>query len=290
MQIPWHLRWLDLDDGPLADAHGAGVTVALLDSGAAALPALPESGIRRLSYAGEAADARDSSLDGHGTSVAGIVASRDVNIPGVAIEAEVLAFDVYGVDGRPTDYRVVAALTKALELGVDLICCTFTLPELDDDLREVLAALRAAEVPVIVAAGNRGRQRSAFPEDVGEGLITVAALDPKDRVLANSRYGEWTTIAVPGLQILTWTSSGRPQRNFTGTSAAAPLLTAVLARVLTKVRERGGEAGVRAVKARLVDLLVSTAQSRRSPVPILGTAAFVEACIALADKLHGAPV
>ena len=156
---PWHIRWLKLEDGPWKVTHGAGIKVALLDSGVGKIRALTEERVRRLSHDGEPIEPTDRSADSHGTSVAGIVASVDKRILGIAPEADYSAFLVYGVDGRPADFRVKAALRKASELAVDVVCCTFTLPQADDELRSAITGLAAAGIPVIVSAGNSAMRR-----------------------------------------------------------------------------------------------------------------------------------
>ena len=278
---PWHIRWLKLEDGPWKVTHGAGIKVALLDSGVGKIRALTQERVRRLSHDGEPIEPTDRSADSHGTSVAGIVASVDKRILGIAPEADYSAFLVYGVDGRPADFRVKAALRKATELAVDVVCCTFTLPQADDELRSAIAGLAAAGIPVIVSAGNSAQQRDEFPETV-PGLITVAAHNPDGRLLPNSRYGDWTTIAAPGMRITTWKSSGQEDPLFSGTSAAAPLLTGVVTLALAQALAVGGEAGRDAVKLALADLLVETSE-RRGPVPLLAAGAFYDAAVAMAQ-------
>jgi len=278
---------LKLEEGPWKQTKGAGIEVAILDSGVGKVRALAADRIRRLAHDGQAIDEVDRSAQSHGTSVAGILASTDPRVPGIAPEATYTSFTVYGVDGRPADFRVAAALREAVARGVDLVCCTFTLPRVEGELREALELLRGAGIPLIVSAGNSARQRDEFPEGVA-GLITVAALNPEGRLLPNSRYGAWTTVAAPGTRILTWKSSGREDPLFSGTSAAAPLLTGVITLALAEALAVAGELGRDAVKAALPELLLETSV-RRGPVPQLDAPRFHAAAVARAREAARAP-
>lgn len=282
MAQPWHITWLQLERGLWRETKGAGVKLALLDSGVAEVPGMDEGRVRRRSHGGELGRPRDSSSDGHGTSVAAIVGSDAPQVPGIAPEAELECFAVYGVDARPAAFRVAKALSKAVELGVDAICCTFTLPRLDEDLEAALAEAAEAKIPVIVAAGNRANLAAEFPEKV-EGLITVAALTNRGVLVPNTRYGSWTSVAAPGLNIRTWSPGGRINNRFTGTSAAAPVFTGVFALLLAAAEARGGAEARGRVREQLAELLRETSE-RRGPVPILQTESLSQASAALADR------
>lgn len=282
MSVPWHIRWLNLEDGLWEQTKGEGARVALLDSGVADISVLDHDKLRRLTHEGEPARARDRSANGHGTAVAGIVSARHRRTPGIAPEADCLCLDVYGVDGRPSDYRAAEAMKFVAQSGeVDLVCCTFTFRRVSDELSEGLAALREANIPVLIASGNRRRETSAFPEEL-EGVTTVGAMTSSSRMLSNSRFGDWTTVAAPGMRIATWRTSGRVDRQFTGTSAAAPVLTGVCALLLAQARSLGGDAAVDAVRGQLHQLIVDSSETKRRDVPFLDVEALTKATLNLA--------
>jgi subtilisin family serine protease len=103
------------------DADGAGISVAIVDSGIDAdHPALGGRTIRRLRVEIEGDDARvvddpaASDLVGHGTACAGIVA-------GIAPAAELISIRVLGSDNRGKGRAVAAAVDWAIDAGVAVV-------------------------------------------------------------------------------------------------------------------------------------------------------------------------
>jgi subtilisin family serine protease len=103
------------------DADGAGISVAIVDSGIDAdHPALGGRTIRRLRVEIEGDDARvvddpaASDLVGHGTACAGIVA-------GIAPAAELISIRVLGSDNRGKGRAVAAAVEWAIDAGVAVV-------------------------------------------------------------------------------------------------------------------------------------------------------------------------
>ncbi|KAL0145538.1 peptidase S8/S53 domain-containing protein, partial [Mucor lusitanicus] len=106
---------------------------------------------------------RNSSADGHGTHVAGIIAGYDPenNFEGVAPGASLGMWRVFSCDGESTtDEVLLDALIMAYEAGVHIISMSIgsTQPFSDDSvpLVKVVNQITAADVSVVVAAGNEG--------------------------------------------------------------------------------------------------------------------------------------
>lgn len=104
----------------LPDLTGAGVKVALLDSGAdAAHPALQIA--ESVTTCGET----DTTPGSHGTHCAGILASRDLQYPGVAPGVELINVKVLQANGNGRHTYIIAGIDAALDRGAQI--CSLSL-------------------------------------------------------------------------------------------------------------------------------------------------------------------
>jgi hypothetical protein len=239
---------------------GGRIHVAILDSGVARTRGLPDDRIMQLQPSGAPAERRDRTSTFHGTQVVSVLASADPEAIGIAPEVRCSCFNVYDVRQRPVESRVIAAFDRALAMRVDLICCAFTLDRLSEQLRARIEAARAALIPIVASATNTG-ESSPFP-DRADGVICVAASTALATIMARPT-GCSAKIAAPGFAILASTPVG--VRQFSGTSAAAPVAAGLIVLALAHARTRGVEPWFR---RNLRELLVSTANPRTQPPSI----------------------
>ncbi|WP_134741010.1 S8 family serine peptidase [Nocardioides sp. 503] len=156
---------------------GAGVTVAVLDSGVAQSDRLEPV------LQGVSSGKSTELLDPQGTAVAGLIAGRgkpDQPI-GIAPGARIMDVRVYdrnqandpAAELEPSMDRLLAGLRQVAALprgavGVVNVSLTLTLPEeLRDDLRDVLADLAAKDVVVVAATGDRPEEGQPLYADFG---------------------------------------------------------------------------------------------------------------------------
>lgn len=100
-------------------------------------------------------------VNDHGTHVAGIIAGHDSTITGVATQAQLAIFKVFGNEdeGAPQE-AILAALQDAILLGVDAInmslgsSCGFSRAVDEYNTAEIYDAVQEAGVCLIVAASN----------------------------------------------------------------------------------------------------------------------------------------
>ncbi|VUC32513.1 unnamed protein product [Clonostachys rosea] len=113
---------------------------------------------------------------GHGTHVAGIAASSDILIPGVAPEARIRSYKVFGCDDGTYEDVIIAAFIQAHEEGADVINASlgsdrgFT----EQPIAIVVSKIAAEGVFVSVAAGNSGDHGSFYSSSGGNGLESFA--------------------------------------------------------------------------------------------------------------------
>ncbi|VUC21929.1 unnamed protein product, partial [Clonostachys rosea] len=113
---------------------------------------------------------------GHGTHVAGIAASGDADLPGVAPQARLRAYKVFGCGTSTYEDVIIAAFLKAYEDGADVINASLGsiqgFPESATAL--VINSITAHGVFVAVAAGNSGTSGPFYTSNVGNAYDAVA--------------------------------------------------------------------------------------------------------------------
>ncbi|OLN97148.1 Minor extracellular protease vpr 2 [Colletotrichum chlorophyti] len=179
-----------------AGFHGKGVKVAVIDSGVdyrhPALgggfgPGFKVSGGYDLvgeEYDGSNEKKPDEDpLDslGHGTHVAGIIAGRSDFFVGVAPEAEILAFKVFGAFEGTDEDTLVEATIMAYESGADIITASIGRANGFSDGPWATVASRIVErgVLVTIAAGNDGDEGPLYASSGSSGkeVLAVASVD-----------------------------------------------------------------------------------------------------------------
>ena len=245
----WYLRSLQV-----ADVHrttkGAGVTVAVLDTGVRAdhpdLKGAVLPGTDVLAGGGNGHD----DLDGHGTAMAGIIAARGRGSSGqlgMAPEAKILP-----VKSTETTRQAILAVDWAVEHGAKVICMSFgVLPS--ENLAAAVAAAAAADVVLVGAVGNSADEGNpaeypaAYPE-----VLAVGSVDEKGWVPAFSQQGPQVDLVAPGVGMLNIDLDYDTYAISRGTSDSA----AVVAGAAALIRSKNPDLSA----AQVVEVLTSTAK------------------------------
>lgn len=246
----------------LPEAHGvnrgAGVTVAVLDTGAQPdHPELAGSLVEGYDFIGDDPDSSDEpngidddgdgSIDeatGHGTHVAGIVHLT-------APEAKIMPLRVLDSDGRGNVFVIAEAVQRAVDPdrnpntndGVDVINMSLSSSRESNLIRDIADDLDAEDddddddetgpalggVPVggtvvVGSAGNDAAEQPAYPA-AETGVIGVAAVGQDEKKTDFSNYfgSPQVDISVPGDDIYSLFTEGR-YAEWDGTSMAAPFV------------------------------------------------------------------
>ncbi|KPM44473.1 hypothetical protein AK830_g2099 [Neonectria ditissima] len=135
---------------------------------------------------------------GHGTHVAGIAASGDSLLPGVAPKARLRSYKVFGCNDGTYEDVIVSAFLQAYEDGADVINASLGsdrgFPDTPTAL--VVSRIAAAGVFVAVAAGNSGARGPFYTSSGGNGYgsLAVGSVQAEDWVAyqftATSSNGE----------------------------------------------------------------------------------------------------
>ncbi|MTD46150.1 S8 family serine peptidase [Conexibacter sp. W3-3-2] len=177
---------------------------------------------------------------GHGTAVAGIVAGRPRwrGRSGLASGvARVMVVKVLGERSKGSTGTVAAGIRYALAEGAQIINLSVTTPDDDPEVAAAVGEAAARGVLLVVAAGNHGRDLRDAPLYPAAyrtpDMVTVGATDRDGYLVDLSAFGPGVDLAAPGLDVPALAPGGRATR-FSGTSAAAPLVSGAAALLLAR--------------------------------------------------------
>lgn len=169
--------------------------------------------------------------NGHGTHVSGIIVD---NTPETV---KILPIKCFGSSGDGTELVISLAIEKAIEQKVDVINMSFGSVCEDENCEVNIAVNKAIKsgIVCVAAAGNEYRDTKNTCPANNDGCITVSAVDANDNFADFSNYGSAVDIAAPGVDIYSSVPRLLGQYDcFSGTSMAAPFVSAAVAMLLTK--------------------------------------------------------
>lgn len=252
-ELTWGLQAIGISSAQEAGHTGAGVRVAVLDTGFdlghpdfVDRTVIAESFIR---------DESPHDAHGHGTHCIGTAcgpwetdAGRGY---GVAPETEIYAGKVLGDDGSGSDASILAGIDWALQHDCQVISMSLGADVRDVHPPYVVAGRRALErgSVIIAAAGNNALRSSRDLGFVGAPansphIMAVAAVDTALRVADFSARslphdGGEVDLAGPGVDVWSsWTGVER-YRSISGTSMAAPHVSGIAALISGATGARG---------------------------------------------------
>jgi subtilisin family serine protease len=219
---------LDLES--LHAATGRGVRVLVVDSGVeTGHPALRQRSIAswrtEIDPRGFRRIVRDEGGDscGHGTAVAAVI---HAHAPDASIDSVRVIGEVGG-----SSHLVIAALHWAIDQGYHVVNCSFSTPDAQflADYKTVVDRAFCRNMAIVSACNNRDYGSVEYPGS----FPTVLSTDfgPLEGLALRRRPGQLVEFVARGERVLVAYKSGE-YRMMTGSSIAAPHLTALVARVL----------------------------------------------------------
>jgi type VII secretion-associated serine protease mycosin len=252
----WYLGALRVPDAQRI-SKGAGVTVAVIDSGVwAGHPDLKGAVLAGTNILGNGGDGRTDN-EGHGTAMAGIIAGRGVggsnSVLGLAPAAQILPV-------RPTGspLLVARAIEWAVDHGATVINMSFKVQP-TPGLERAIQDAAAADVVLVGAAGNTGdgandqEYPAAYPE-----VLAVVSTDRAGAIESSSQHGSQVDLAAPGVAMLT--ADGQKSTGYavtSGTSDAAAVVSGAAALIRAEYPNLSA--------AQVVQRLTSTAVDKGAP-------------------------
>jgi serine protease len=196
--LSWHHKCLHIADLWDRKITGAGVTVAVLDTGLAQPQGLAQDSFEYLDARGRPVSPYDP--DGHGTCCASVIASRKGGALGIAPEAKIVSFRVLQTGNEAEDIETALVYILQNRSDINVVSCSFIVSAVSDALRAVVRNLANAGTVVVAAAGDDSGQSPEFPE-LTQNAITVAATDQHAQPLGGAVVGPWIDLAAPGNDI-----------------------------------------------------------------------------------------
>lgn len=247
--LPTGVDRVDGETSPAKSGDGSGavnVDVAVLDTGIDLNH--PDLNVyKQTSFVTGTNSGNDD--EGHGTSVAGIIAAKDDNqgVVGIAPGARLWSVKVLDKNGQGFDSDIIAGIDYVTKNAgeLDVVNLSFGGDGQDPALQTAISNSVAAGVTYVAAAGNENEDASStipasYPEVIAVsaivdtdgkcgGISSVSTSAGKDDTFASfSNYGSAVDIAAPGVLVKT-TQKGSGYTTFSGTSASAPYVSGAAA-------------------------------------------------------------
>ncbi|WP_432541932.1 S8 family serine peptidase [Kineococcus sp. SYSU DK002] len=215
-------------------ARGAGVTVAVLDSGVD--PRQPDL-VGRVRDLGNFTRESPAIVVEHGTEVATVVAGaygNAVGAAGVAPEVTILSGKVCEAAGCASD-AVVKGITAAVNAGADVVNLSLGGETYNRTTAATVQWAISQGVVVVAAAGNSGDRGNPVEYPAAyDGVISVSATTPTGAAAPWAQHNAYVDLSAPGESIpagLPLTGGTYPYEPVAGTSFSAPQVAAAAALV-----------------------------------------------------------
>jgi len=166
-----------------------------------------------------------SSIAGHGTFIAGLIAL-------IAPEAKIMPIGAFSPDGVSDAFTVAQGIKYAVDHGARVINLSFGTTEDSNILHDAIAYAQQRGVLLVAAVGNENKGNDAgpqFPANWNLEVMGVAALDSSNRKAGFSNFGSNVSVSAPGVNLVSLypeTNNTPDYALWSGTSFAAPLATA----------------------------------------------------------------
>jgi subtilisin family serine protease len=176
----------------------------------------------------------------HGTHVAGIIGAshNSFGIHGVMNEVSILPVKFMDKKGRGDLAGAIKAVNYALARGAKILNNSWGALKKSEILQEIIERSNEQGVIFVAAAGNNYANNDIYPRypanHESDNLISVAAINPENRLTGFSCYGPRTVhVAAPGRNIISTTPKNE-YKVLSGTSMAAPYVAGAIGLLLSK--------------------------------------------------------
>jgi subtilisin family serine protease len=173
--------------------------------------------------------------NGHGTAVTGIIAAtanNRIGIAGLAHGCRVMILRAGTSQGFLEEDDVASAIVYAAMNGARVINMSFGDIVVSPMLRDVIRFAHARGAVLVASAGNSATDTPHYPSGFAE-TISVGASLGTDQLALFSNFGATIDAVAPGFEIWT-TILGGKYGQFAGTSASAPLVSALAGLILSR--------------------------------------------------------
>jgi len=212
--------------------RGAGITVAVIDSGSGPHPDLDanlDAGRTIFGFI-DSVGVLDIDNAGHGSHVAGIiaaVANNAIGGSGVAPQSRILPIRVLDAQGSGDSKDVSKAVRFAVDSGTKVINLSLGGATESTSLTAAIQYAVDRNVLVVAAAGNGAADSPPKWPAASDLALAVTAVDRNNSVTSFDQRGDYIDLAAPGASILSTASNDYKIQS--GTSMAAAFVTGAAA-------------------------------------------------------------
>jgi hypothetical protein len=205
--------------------RGAGVTIAILDSGVEAHPDLVPNLVAGWNFYSGNSDTSD--VSGHGTKVAGVAAAaanNGIGVAGVAPASKIMPIRVTDSAGQGSVSAISQGIAYAVDHGARVANVSFLVAG-NSTIQSAAQYMQNKGGLVFVSAGNSGALDSTLSSSA---LIAVGSTESDDTRSMFSSYGSYVDLTAPGGSVYT-TIPGGIYGPTSGTSFSSPIATGAAA-------------------------------------------------------------
>ncbi len=187
---------------------------------------------------------------GHGTNVAGVIAdcTQGLNV-------KIMAIRVLDENGNGSAAVSAAGIEYAVRKGADIINASLASRSCSIRFHDAQKTATDNGCIFIASAGNYGINMDedvCCPAHISE-VVTVTAVNRNGELYHNNCYGNAVDVAAPGVLITCASMNGGYIQN-TGTSFAAPHVSAIAAMFMLAVPDASDDDIIRMIKGNTIDI------------------------------------
>jgi subtilisin family serine protease len=149
----------------------------------------------------------------------------------VAPNCQLIPLKALGGNGIGNNFSIAKAIYHAIDSGAAVINLSLGTYEDSYLLRTACAAASSNGITIVAAAGNDSTFVPIYPATY-PGVISVSAVDTLDQFASFSNFGDSIDVCAPGVGVYSSLAGEYNWGTWSGTSFAAPLVSATCALVL----------------------------------------------------------
>ncbi|MFT9598027.1 S8 family peptidase [Mesobacillus sp.] len=250
----WNLPVIGTEQGWMVTRGNEEIEIAIVDTGVDLdHPDLRNRLVKGYNVIDDKAEPDDD--NGHGTHVAGIIASETDNNEGVAGMtwfSKIMPVKAMGAKGYGTTFDIAKGIVWAVDHGADVINLSLGNYQPSKVLEEAVRYAYKKNVVMVSAAGNDGSDQPTYPSAYPE-VLSVAAVDYNGNRASFSNYGDYIDIAAPGVYIPS-TYFNEQYAALSGTSMAAPHVAGLAALIKSANPDLKSSQVIRIIENSAIDL------------------------------------
>ncbi|MDE3840682.1 peptidase S8 [Bacillus methanolicus] len=196
--------------------------------------------------------------NGHGTHVAGIIASETNNregVAGITWYNKIMPIKAMGAEGYGTTFDIAKGIIWAADHGADVINLSLGNYQPSSLMKEAVKYAYEKNAVIISAAGNDNSSQPSFPAAYPE-VLGVSAVSYTGQRAPFSNYGDYIDVSAPGVQIPS-TYFNQQYAALSGTSMASPHVAGLAGLILS--------ANPELTNKEVMDIIKNTAYDLGSP-------------------------